>query len=81
MTERNDTKMPILNSEELKKQQEILFDDNNIPEEFRSAMEIMAWDNGHAFGYEEVMVCLRSIVYSFAKPIAEFEKRITKKSS
>ena len=49
---------------------------NRIPNEFKSAISLMAWDLGHSSGYEEVIGILEDIVSNFEKPIKDFEQRI-----
>ena len=46
------------------------------PKEFWGVMSGIAWDQGHANGYEEVLNVLSELVAVFEEPIREFETRI-----
>jgi len=59
------------------KEKEIL---SAIPEEFHSAVSYQAYEDGHAYGYEEVLIHVQNLVGMLEKPIAEFEKRIKKEN-
>lgn len=55
------------------KQAELLKD---IPEEFRGALSHMAWEEGHSYGYDEVLSHLREYVDSLKEPIQKFRERV-----
>lgn len=57
------------------KEKEIL---SAIPQEFHGAVSYQAYEDGHAYGYEEVLIHVQNLVGMLAKPIAEFEARIKK---
>ena len=57
------------------KQKEIL---EELPEEFRGAVGYMAWELGHAYGYEEVITYSRDFVSSLTEPIKNYTSRISK---
>lgn len=50
----------------------------NIPPEFHSAFSGKAWQDGHAYGYEEIISALRDLVSDFQPAIQTFETRIRK---
>ena len=52
------------------------FDDANIPQEFRSAISYHAYEQGHAYGYNEVLIHLSDLIRALKDPIMAFEKRI-----
>lgn len=54
-----------------KREKEIL---SAIPQEFHSAVSFQAYEEGHAYGYEEVLIHVQNIVGMLEKPIAEFKK-------
>jgi len=47
-----------------------------IPQEFRSAISYHAYEQGHAYGNEEIIIHLSDLVDELLQPIQEFEKRI-----
>lgn len=55
------------------KQKELLKD---IPEELRCALSQIAWEEGHSYGYDEVLGHLREYVYTLQEPIKKYTKRI-----
>jgi len=59
------------------KQAELL---SSIPKEFHKAMNHIAWEQGHAYGYNEVLLILNDMVYAFKEPCKEFENRIRKEN-
>lgn len=59
-----------------KKEKEIL---NEIPEEFQGAISYQAYEDGHAYGYEEVLIHVRNLVDTIKEPIEKYTKRITAK--
>jgi hypothetical protein len=61
------------NDEYIKKSDEILL---QVPIEFRSVLDYMAYEKGHAFGYDEVIGILEGLVNSLSPAIVEFETRI-----
>jgi hypothetical protein len=56
------------------KAEELLRD---IPDEFRSILNYMAYERGHAYGYDEVLNILDELVYKFKEPIEKYTWRIT----
>lgn len=52
---------------------------NGIPPEFRGAVHQVAWDDGHAHGYEEVLSHADTMIDWLAPVIAAYTKRITAK--
>ena len=56
------------------KTEELLRD---IPEEFRNTLNYMAYERGHAYGYDEVLNILYELVYNLKKPIETYTRRIT----
>lgn len=48
----------------------------DIPKEMRSPMAMMAWDNGHSAGEDEVRLYLREYVEKFREPLIQLEERI-----
>jgi len=64
--------MERMTSEEFaSKEKEIL---SAIPQEFHSAVSSQAYEDGHAYGYEEVLIHVQNLVGMLEKPIAEFKK-------
>jgi hypothetical protein len=67
---------------ETKRQQEYakketeLFDNNQIPVELRSAISDYAYEQGHAYGYNEILHLLDYLVDALKEPIKNFENRI-----
>jgi hypothetical protein len=51
---------------------------SEIPEEFRGAISYQAYEEGHAFGYEEVLIHVRNLVDTIKEPIRKYTERITK---
>lgn len=47
-----------------------------LPEEFRGAVSFKAWQDGHAYGYAEVLSHVADLVESLKKPIADYTARI-----
>lgn len=63
-----------MKSEEFyQKQKEIL---DLIPIEFRSFVEWIAWEQGHSFGYDEVLNHVYDYVYDIKEPIEKYTERI-----
>lgn len=56
------------------KQEEML---SRVPVEFHSNLKVKAWEEGHAYGYNEVLLHLDDFIYMIEKPLAEYVKRIT----
>jgi hypothetical protein len=48
----------------------------NIPSEFHSAMRQIAYELGHAYGYQEICSVLNDLAYFFTEPIRQYTKRI-----
>jgi len=65
---------PKMTEEEFNTRQIALLKD--IPIEFRPCLSHMAWERGHAYGYEEVTSILSDFVSDMQAPISAFEKRI-----
>jgi len=57
------------------------FDDANIPQELRSAMSYHAYEQGHTYGYHEVLNCIGDLIENFQLPLKNFEARIRKECS
>lgn len=55
------------------REQQILQD---VPEELRSALSYMAYEQGHAYGHSEVLIHLQNYVDNLDKPIRELIKRV-----
>ena len=53
-----------------------LFTQEKIPMELRGPLSYLAYEAGHAYGYNEVWIKLQDFVDSIAKPIQDFERRI-----
>ena len=68
--------MDMLTFEEIDEQDFIL---EQVPEEFRSALYSIAWDDGHAYGESEVLNILKGLVYDLKPAIEKYTKRITNK--
>jgi hypothetical protein len=47
-----------------------------VPPEFRSAMSYYAYQQGHAYGYQEVIGHLEDLVDSFMPSIVAYTKRL-----
>lgn len=56
------------------KQSELL---NRVPFEVRGALSYMAWERGHAYGYNEVLIVLSNLVSDLEEPLRNLEKRLT----
>lgn len=65
---------PRMTNEEFATQQAELLKD--VPEEFKSAMSYMAYEDGHSAGHEEVINILRGLVSDLLPSIKAFEKRL-----
>lgn len=50
-----------------------------LPEDFRSTISYMAYERGHAYGYNEVLGHVESLVYDLLPAIEAYTARITKK--
>jgi hypothetical protein len=61
----------------VKKQDELL---KNIPEEFKGAMSYRAWEDGHAYGFEEVLNHLTDLIADLEEPIMKFMERVKKEA-
>jgi len=61
---------------EIEKEDYILMD---VPEEFKSRLSYMAYEDGHAYGQEEVESKLSDLVNDLLPCIKAFEKRLTNK--
>lgn len=53
----------------LKESSELL---KEVPEEFHEAIQHMAWENGHSYGYYEVLNYINEYVHALKKPIEQF---------
>jgi len=60
--------------------QKELFEDNNIPVEFQGALSHLAWEQGHAYGYNEVYIHLSDLVDALAEPIHKYGMNIKRSS-
>lgn len=56
------------------KQNELL---NRVPLEVRGALSYTAWEHGHAYGYDEVLIVLSDLVSGLEEPLRNLEKRLT----
>lgn len=63
------------NQEFEQRQEEILKD---IPEEFHSAVRWHAYDYGHAYGHEEVLIHVQNLVDMLKEPIVKYTERLIK---
>lgn len=50
----------------------------NIPVEFHDSLKKIAWDWGHAYGYQEVYGVLLDLVDDLKEPINQFRQRCVK---
>jgi len=55
------------------KQTEILKD---IPLEFRGAIAYLAWEQGHSYGYDEVLIHVHELADNLKEPIKKYRERI-----
>jgi hypothetical protein len=55
------------------KEKELL---SQIPKEFHSAISYLAYDVGHAYGYEEIFIHLQDYVSTLTEPIEKYGKRM-----
>jgi hypothetical protein len=55
------------------KQDQILL---HLPEEIRSSVSWLAWQQGHAYGYEEVLGHLDDMVSALSQPITYYGLRM-----
>jgi hypothetical protein len=49
---------------------------NDIPDEFKSVIRCIAYEQGHSSGEEEVNMIMRSLVRDFSPAIKTFEERL-----
>lgn len=61
---------------EMEKTDHLLMD---VPEEFKASLYSIAWEQGHAYGQDEVESVLEGLVYDLLPSIKAFEKRLTNK--
>lgn len=47
-----------------------------LPQEFHGAVSHYAWEQGHAYGYEEVLIHLEELVDMLNVPIQNYRNRI-----
>lgn len=47
-----------------------------VPLEFRAALSGLAYERGHAYGYEEVLGHLQNYVDTLVEPIEQFKLRL-----
>lgn len=59
------------------KEQELL---QQVPVEFHSALSYYAYDKGHAYGYEEVLIHLGELVDMLVPCFKEYDNRVGVKS-
>ncbi len=62
--------------EEFTVRQDAIFDEDNIPQEFRGWFAAQAWEEGHSCGYDEVLNLLRELTFTFQRSIKEYTERI-----
>jgi len=67
---------PRMSQEEFAKEQAELL--QYIPEELKSTLSYMAYEEGHSAGHEEVIGILKSLVNSLKDPLKQLEARIRK---
>jgi len=65
-----------MTAEEYREQEAAEFDLKNIPQEFRSAISYHAYEEGHAYGWSEVLIHLRDLIDGLEPAIRAFEKRV-----
>ena len=65
-----------MNDQEYAEKEKALFDEAQIPEEFRGRLSGMAYERGHSSGNNEVWIILRGLVSDLQEPIAKFKRRI-----
>ena len=51
----------------------------DVPEEFKSRLSYMAYEDGHAYGQDEIESKLADLVSDLLPCIKDFEKRLTTK--
>ncbi len=66
---------------EFEDKQQAELDLYKIPEEFRSAIRTLAWDQGHAYGYHEVLGYVSELCGYLAPAIEAYKKRINEGQS
>lgn len=62
--------------EEYALKEKALFDENKVPEEFRARISHLAWEHGHAYGYQEVYGFLQDFVCDLIPAINKFAERM-----
>lgn len=60
--------------EEFAVQEKLILSD--VPEELHSALSYMAYEQGHAYGYTEVLIHLQTYVDNLAEPIDKLIARV-----
>lgn len=65
-----------MNGENFEQRQDEILKD--IPEEFHSAVKWHAYDRGHAYGHEEVLIHVQNLVDMLKDPIIKYTERLTK---
>jgi len=65
-----------MTDKEYAQKQTDLFKECGIPEEFQGAISYQAYEDGHAYGYDEVWIHLQDFVYAIKDPIQKYTKRI-----
>ena len=68
--------MSRMTDEQYATEQAELFKNYNVPIEFQGPLSYLAYEEGHAYGYEECLNQLRDYIYALTQPIKDFEKRI-----
>jgi hypothetical protein len=48
----------------------------DIPEDFHGALTHLAWEQGHSYGYEEVLGDLENLVTHLREPILRYGQRM-----
>jgi hypothetical protein len=69
---------PVMTEQEyIKTKEEIL---SEVPPEFHTPMGIISWEKGHSYGYDEVILLLRNLVYEFKPYIKKYAERIKREA-
>ena len=63
-----------MTSEQFTKQKELL---ERVPIELRPALSYMAYEKGHAYGNQEVLIILENLVSDLEEPLNNLVKRLT----
>lgn len=67
-------------AEEKRKQKEFAEEQDkllqDLPEEFRGFVSAYAWDQGHAYGYSEVLLHVQDLADQLKGPISQYTSRL-----